>query len=456
MKTTIRMKLLIGFALVIMLSLSASAVSYLSLGSLQRVGSRQAEIADKFVRIGELEVQIKSLQDLPTDYMAVGTLGNRAEFEKAFERADSLLRRHLEEAGDPEEKAMWTEVEEQLGVVVAAAREALLMEHPVGNPLGPALMDDIDLGTEKVQATVAVLRQRVANASEAASAESAAVAKQSELVVIGMAVLAMLLGVSIAIYLSRSISRPVHLAAATAVRVARGDLAVAELQVRTRDEVEEMARAFNQMVLNLRQLIGGVTASAESVLAASEELSAASEQARVADEVRKTMEQLQQTNQQMATGAQQTAAQVQQSAHNLSRVVSAIDSVAASAEDVSVSANQAAVTARNGAEVVEKTVTGMERIQEAVGQSAERIRNLEQLSSQIGEITQVISGIADQTNLLALNAAIEAARAGEHGRGFAVVAEEVRKLAERSSSSAREIGGLIHGIQNRTAEAVRF
>ena len=263
----------------------------------------------------------------------------------------------------------------------------------------------------------------------------------------------------------------------TSRRVAEGDLTVKDLPVTSRDEIGQVTDAFNGTLRNLRKLVQEVAGSARSVLTTSEVLSAASgqsaggaqgaaqavgsvatgttEQARASEEVRKTMEQLQQTIGQIATGAQQTASEVQKSSNLLTQMAAAIDSVATTARGVAESAAEAANAGRNGAGVVEQTVVGMGRIREVVGQSAARIRDLEQLSAQIGEITQVISGIAEQTNLLALNAAIEAARAGEHGRGFAVVADEVRKLAERSATSTREIAELINNIQARTAEAVK-
>jgi methyl-accepting chemotaxis protein len=153
-------------------------------------------------------------------------------------------------------------------------------------------------------------------------------------------------------------------------------------------------------------------------------------------------------------GATQTASKLATAAAKIGSMTTAIDALENASTEVRDVSASAAVAATNGAAAVAETVIGMTRIKQAVDASTLTVTELGAKSDRIGAIVETIDDIADQTNLLALNAAIEAARAGEQGKGFAVVADEVRRLAERSGRATKEIAALIAEVQASTREAV--
>ena len=145
---------------------------------------------------------------------------------------------------------------------------------------------------------------------------------------------------------------------------------------------------------------------------------------------------------------------VQQIATAMEEMSMTVNEVAHNTTKASDSASQVAGNAREGQQVVSQAVLEMQKVAEIVRGSAVIVRNLGAKSEKISEFVNVINDIADQTNLLALNAAIEAARAGEQGRGFAVVADEVRRLADRTVASTKEIRLMVNEIQKETVLAV--
>ncbi|MCC7202966.1 MAG: HAMP domain-containing protein [Nitrospirae bacterium] len=167
-----------------------------------------------------------------------------------------------------------------------------------------------------------------------------------------------------------------------------------------------------------------------------------------------TAMQLSATSEHISKGTENQNMQVTQVATAIEQMSATVSQVAGNTSQAAEFARKASEMAMNGGEVVSMTVSGMQGIAKYVEESAKTIEELGRNSDRIGYIITVINDIADQTNLLALNAAIEAARAGEHGKGFAVVADEVRKLAERTSKSTKEIRDKIEFIQKRTAGAV--
>ncbi|HBP63306.1 MAG TPA: methyl-accepting chemotaxis protein [Desulfosporosinus sp.] len=260
--------------------------------------------------------------------------------------------------------------------------------------------------------------------------------------------LVLFLGAMLAIILARHISRPLAAVTKVAQAVAEGDLNVQMPKINNRDEIGVLAAAVAKMVHSLREVIGEVLVQAESVAATSEELSASAEEANASSE------QVAETLSQLASGAAEQAISVGHTSRVIQQFSTNAQQVAETAEVVSLSSTKAAEAAAVGAIQAQNAVLKIEQIREVTAETAKVVSELGDQSKQIGQIVDVIKDIAEQTNLLALNAAIEAARAGEQGRGFAVVAEEVRKLAEQSSTSATQIATLIGNIKQGTDDAV--
>ncbi|WP_052144933.1 methyl-accepting chemotaxis protein [Halalkalibacter okhensis] len=260
-------------------------------------------------------------------------------------------------------------------------------------------------------------------------------------------VLTVILLLGLALYLQRRL-KPIAIISEHAEKIASGDLTEEKLEIKSNDEIGNLANSFNKMSSQLRVMIHQVADHAETVAASSEQLSTSAEQMTV------VTEQIAHTTEEVAAGKDKQLSSVQQTAETVEQMAESVEQIADSAESVKTSAVRTTAKAKEGRGSIEVAVTQMNSINQTVNDTSTVLQALDKHAGHIGKITKVITEIADQTNLLALNAAIEAARAGEHGKGFAVVAAEVRKLAEQSSNSANQISNLLLTIQSETKNAV--
>jgi len=433
---SIKAKLGLGFGTVLVLMAVLAFVSYNSVGQLSETADRLRVSSDKKEMIEAMDIAIEK--------QTTGIRGFLLAGKEDLLKHDEDGKRELKENMEKVEKLLVTEADKRLFAEISKSDSEFrtIADKEIQLRRAGKAKEAAELAFSPRTAEIRnELRKAIAGLLEVeeklkqdAIAEQDAIESKVRLLVISLSVAGMCIGLLMAFFIVRSITGTMGRMLTLIQEIASNNLAVQDMEVTSQDEIGKAATALNSMKNNLRQMIQSIAGTAEHVASASEEISSSATQQAQGSETQKD-----QTSQ-VATAMQEMSSTVLQVSDNSNKAAE--------------SARKASETAREGGRIVEETLSKMRSIADSVGATAKKVEELGKSSDQIGRIIGVIDDIADQTNLLALNAAIEAARAGEQGRGFAVVADEVRKLAERTTTATKEIAQMIKNIQDETKVAV--
>lgn len=445
-RKSLKVKILLGFAAILLLLTGLAITSFTNVVNLNLTMKDTMDRQRQGILYHQLSANIQERVSLVRGYILLGDTELKDRYVKAAEESKNLQRLALQNNSSENVKKLaersvyWDSIIER-NILPANDRGDIEVAILLLKTTATSLGKDIEQGYKD-------LAQFQQKEMEQNSAKIVSHGKNLQWFIILISTVAIILGIVVALLITRIIVKPILQVVRRMDHIANGDLSGEKLIHKSNDEVGQLVRSINRMTASLREMIQQVHATAQRVAASSEELMVRAEQTNQASElIAGTMEQV-------AAGTEVQAREIQATSMILGNMSSHLAKIVDHIQKVTVSATTSMERANTGNQSIMTAENQMSSIQYNVKDLADMITGLGKRSLEIENIIEVISSIAAQTNLLALNAAIEAARAGEQGRGFAVVANEVRKLAEQSSLSANQVSELIVHIQQETNAAV--
>lgn len=447
---TIRYRLAVGLGLTVLMLVASGILGLIVLGIVDREIGTSTRVTATNDRLLESQDASQRYAVLGLQGLLVGTQTQAARLDSLSNAADSLRRSVLGDPGlDTEQRSRI----ESLGSVQARA-EVRLSVAQAYRDIGDlaAASRQADLATAVLdtlyRSSAAITSVQRAAAGDALERVGGLLARQ-RLVVGVLLFLAVLIALISGFRTWRSITRPLDALTEGARRLAEGDLRVQVDHSGFDSEYVLLARAFGEMIEQLRGLIGRIQQEARAVADAATALGMASDQtAASTGEISAVMAEI-------AREAEAQRHNVEESKQALSEVGRAAGLLAQAADRSKAVGSDIRHTAEKTRGGIAEALTALDRAQEVIGTSAGEVGNLNNASESVAGFVDAIANVARQTRLLALNASIEAARAGEQGAGFAVVAEQVGRLSSDSARAAGDVRAVVEAMRKQVGAAVQ-
>ncbi|MCG3089574.1 methyl-accepting chemotaxis protein [Sporosarcina cyprini] len=453
MRWTVRRKLSAIFTLMIMLIIGMSVAGIVSTNKLsENTDTINKREIPKIDRINRLEKGTQNILGLTQRHI----LSKDSEFEEKYEQQISDEKDNVEGAFDSYDLLLDTKHEKELlneVVTVWKSYTSQIDEILVMSAGG----QDQEATTKSYDAIISAneMQEKLQELSQLHHEELEAIEKEGDmlyrsvLIILSVStIIATLIAILGIRYLIRTIQRPIVQLSSSFKQMATGDLTVQPIEVKTKDEISELASDFNYMANHLREIMTDLNEHVDTLASTSTQFATS------ADESTRASEQITNAIIEVSEGASVQLDSARSSSAIVDEMAEQIHQTAESVGQVSSLAKNTSELTKEGVAMMKSTVQKMDDIRQSTDSTSTVVNSLHQKSSEIGSIVSIITGIAEQTNLLALNASIEAARAGEHGKGFAVVAGEVGKLAAQSGNAASDIRKLIEEIQQEVGGAI--